>query len=172
MVRLSQIDFVLLGHVVLHTDLLLCVTFLKFEEVSPRILIPVKTINLIRPDVVGGDHGLSWYIQIGRVKDCGDLSFCLIFLELSVYPIEHRSFLDKFGGCIHIQKDTIGEKAGLSQVAWPHLQVVLRNLNSFVLLEVLWQFANLFEILGPEHLADHDVQKLEDLLRHLTLHGS
>ena len=80
--------------------------------------------------------------------------------------------MDEFGGCIHVQKDTIGKKAGLSQVARPHFQVVLRNLNPLVLLEVFGQFANLFEVLGPEHLADHDVQKLEDLLSHLTLHSS
>lgn len=99
-----------------------------------------------------------------------DLLFSSALCKLLVDPIQHSRLLNEFGSGINIQKDTIGEQTRLSQVTWPHFKVVLGDLDPFVLLEVLGEFTNLFEILRPENLFDHHVQKLKDSLSHFTVH--
>jgi len=78
--------------------------------------------------------------------------------------------LYELGSSVDVQKDTIGEKAGLGQVAGPHLEVVLGDLDSLILLEVLGQLSDLFEILSPEHLFYQHVQELQDFLSHFFVH--
>lgn len=138
LVCLFQVELVLLKQVIFHADFGNCISFFQIKEVSLWVLIPVNSVNLIRPDIVGGDDGLSGHVLVWRVEHSADLFPCFASCKLLVNPVEHRCLLNEFGGSIDIQKDSISEKAGLGQVAGPHLQVVLWDVHSFVLLEVLW----------------------------------
>ena len=67
----------------------------------------------------------------------GDLFLGPVFGKLLVNPVEHRRLLNEFSGCVDVQKDTVSEQAGLCQVAGPHFQIMLGDLDPFVLLEIL-----------------------------------
>jgi hypothetical protein len=70
-----------------HTDFGLLAILFECKEVGAWVQIPVKTVNLVRLNVISRNHSLARHVLIRRVKNVGDLCICptLLFLDINVF---------------------------------------------------------------------------------------
>ena len=80
-----QCDFVVFLQMFEHIALVLLTIPLFNEFVSHWILVPVEAINLIRPNIVGGDYSFPWHVLIRRIENT---------LNLPSIPLIPLLFLD------------------------------------------------------------------------------
>lgn len=85
-------------------------------------------------------------------------------------PVENSGLLNELARSVDVQENPISKKAGLRKVARPHFEVVLRDLDSLVLLEELGQLPDLLKFLSSEHLLYQNVQKLKHTMGQFSPH--
>ena len=153
-----------------HGDLVLLAASLFQESVRHRGLVPVQTVNLITLDIVGSYHCLSWHVHIRRIEDRRDLGFGAVPLRLIIDPVQDGLLLNETRSSIDIQENAVREKTRLREVAGPHLKLMAGDIDSLILLEVLWQLSNLLEVLRTQHRLNQSVEEVKDFNGHIRLH--
>ena len=126
-------------------------------------LVPIQAVDLIGLDVVRRDNRLTWHVLVRGVKHSGDVLLGPLVCHLVLDPIQNALFLDESGGSVHIEEDAVGQQTRASHVTWPHLQLVLRDVDPLILLEVFGQFTDLLEVLSTEYGLYKYVEELKDL---------
>lgn len=135
-----------------------------------RGLLPVETIHLIRFRVIRRNDGLSWSVLVRRVENGGNLLLRSSGADKLTNEIQNRLLLNESGSGIDIQEDAIGAEPTLSQIARPHFQVVLRDVDTIGRAEVLWELPDLIKLRGSQNCLNSYVKEVENLMRKLCIH--